>query len=452
MLLEQPHTPMHVGSVYLFKQPTNGEPMTYLRFREHIRSRLHVSRVFRQRLVTLPFNVDRPYWVEDPHFDLELHLPHVGLPKPGNFQALMQLAADIFSRPLDKSRPLWEVTFVDKLDHVEGVPSDAFAIIAKMHHAAIDGVSGDEILGAILDTSTTPRHLVDPHTWHPDEVPSSSELLFTHLGSVAKTPIKLSQFAWQSSQALVSTAMKKFANAKKTGQKVRVKPAPDNLLSSIPTQRRTIYGTDWSLDTIKTMKNAIEGATVNDVMLAVCAGGLRRYLKRHNALPDDPLVAMTPISVRSASESGKGGNRISAMLVSLATQSEHPVDRLLWVQRSTRSSKTYAKAAPVDKLVNQLPSATAALAARLYAQWNLAEHLKPFCNLTISNIPGPQVPLYLHGAELIGQYGAAPIFDGMGLILVIMSYNGRLSLTATSCRGSINERHGCGTGRTKNRT
>ncbi len=430
--LETPRTPMNIGGIYIFDGNTPSGQMNFERFKEHIRSRLHVARAFRQRLIDVPLNLDFPYWIEDPDFELDLHLPHVGLPQPGDRQALMKLAADIFSKPLDRSRPLWEITFVDGLDKIEGVPKHAFAAICKIHHAAVDGVAGEEILSALLDVFPKPRIVEETSAWTPQSVPTEIEVLGKTYSSAIRSPFRFAKLLRQTS-SMIATSISTRLTARFRSPPM-ILSAPKSCFDATLSAQRVIDGTQISLERVKLIKNAIPGATVNDVVLAVCSGALRKYLLDKDALPEESLVSLAPISIRSLNEKGDAGNRISAMLVSLATDEPDPLTRMVRINESTRGAKEYNKAIEAERLMDYLPSATFSLAVRLYTRWHLSDKHNPFFNLVTTNVPGPQIPLYLDGAKLLTQVGIAPIFDGMGLSIVIMSYAGNIGIGAISCK------------------
>lgn len=431
--LETPRTPMNIGGIYIFDGHTPNGLMTYERFKEHIRSRLHVARAFRQRLVDVPMNLDFPYWMDDPDFELDLHLPHVGLPQPGDHQALMKLAADIFSRPLDRSRPLWEITFVDGLDKIEGVPKHAFATICKIHHAAVDGVAGEEILSALLDVFPKPRLVEPTEAWKPPaQIPSDVDMLGKTYASALRSPFRFAKLVRQTASMLTTSISTRLTARFRNPPMIL--SAPKSCFDATLSAQRVVDGTQISLERVKRIKNAVPGATINDVVLAICSGALRKYLLDKEALPETSLVSLAPISIRTLDEKGEAGNRISGMLVSLATDEPDPLARVLRIHESTRGAKEYNKAVEAEKLMDYLPSATFSLAVRLYTRWHLSDKHNPFFNLVTTNVPGPQIPLYLDGSKLLTQIGIAPIFDGMGLSIVIMSYAGNIGIGAISCK------------------
>ncbi len=436
--LESERTPMHIGGVYLIDRAKAGEAFGRATVRDHIRSRLQVARTFRQRLIEVPLALGHPFWIEDPEFDLERHLPHHTLPEPGGKREVMQLAAEIFARPLDRDRPLWEMAFVDGVDTYPGLSQGSVALIARVHHAAVDGMSGAEIMGALLDPSPKGRGALPPDPWKPEPVPGGLSLAARSYGGIGAKSLGLARTLGQT----IGGAGKLLGGAL-TGRVGGIElpmRAPRTPLNATVTDRRSFGGVDFDLGRIKALRSTVPGSTVNDVLLAVCSGALRDWLRAREALPSRSLVAMVPVSVRpAAGAQGELGNQVSAMLVSLATDEPDPHRRLAAIRASTSSAKSYGRALPADRLMDFVPSETAALASRVYLKARLAELHRPFFNLVITNVPGPQIPLYLAGAPVHGHVGMAPVFDGLGLILVIFSLDGRISIGITACRRVLPE-------------
>lgn len=432
LYIESNRAPMHVGGVYIFEPSKDNERFDYYQFRDFIESRLHISRVFRQRLVEAPLDMSHPYWIEDPDFDLEYHLQHVAIPQPGGSKELLDLAARIFSRTMDRKRPLWELTIAEGLN-IEGIPPNSFALITKVHHAAIDGGSGAEMMGALLNPSPAkhPKDSDEHHYWESERIPTGIEIIARNYIKSVGTPIKLAKYLYEAVGNTIDVA--KEAITKWIEPPPMPFTAPTTLFNAPVTAHRIFDGANIPLEQIKKMKN-LANTTVNNVVLAICAGALRRYLKDKNNLPKKPLVAMAPVSVRSEEDKGSMGNKVSAMLVSLATNEDDPFKRLMLIHESATSSKVYSKAIGADKIMDLVPSELAALAARLYTRSKVVEYIRPIYNLVITNVPGPPVPLYMGGAKLLNHYGTAPLVDGAGLLMVVFSYAGNITISATSCR------------------
>jgi len=428
--LESERSPMAIGAVYVIDAKDAPEDFCYQKWRELVKSRLQYSKVFRQRLIEVPWDLSFPYWIRDPDFNLDAHLPFVTLPEPGGMTELMQVAAQEFGQLLDREKPLWEIGFVEGLDKVPGISKGSFALITKVHHAAVDGKAGSEMMTALLDTSAeiAPRDDVD--TWEPEELPSNLDVIAKSWFKIGHKALDLAGFVGK--VAVGAASLRGDARLKKLQPPPRILSAPATIFNQRLSSGRTYFGKNFAFDRIKAVRKAAPGATINDVILAVCAGGLRSYLASHDELPAAPLVAMAPISVRGDDKGA--GNKVSAMLVNLATDMEDAFERLLAIQLNTQSSKVQANALPVDQITDFLPSETLAAAARVYTRTRLGGIHKPFFNVTITNIPGPPIPIYVAGARVHSAFGMAPILDGLGLILVVMSYDGRLSIGISSCK------------------
>lgn len=428
LYLETEKTPMHVGGVYIFDSET--KTFDFEETKRFFEERLHLSRIFRQRLVEVPMDAGHPFWVEDPNFKLDDHISHQELKGEGKLRDLGSLCAKLFSQPLQRDRPLWEIVFITGLKEPHLSPN-AFAMFAKIHHAAIDGGSGVEIMATILSMTEQPFVPAPPETpWKPERIPTAAELVAKSYGSALGTPKKLFQF-------VKNTAARAIDVKKELSENLIAPPplpmaAPKTVFNTIVSGRKQVAAIDISLSIIKKIKNAVPGATVNDVLLSVCAGGLRKYLVRTGRLPMKNLVAMAPISVRQEEETGAMGNKISAMLVDLATNTADPLQRLREINANTRSSKTFSKAIPADQIMEFVPSQLAATAGRVYLKMGLSKLHNPFFNLVITNVPGPPIPLYLNGFKMKNIYGFGPVVHGLGLMVIIFSYAGNVSITVTS--------------------
>lgn len=434
---ESYRTPMHIGGIYIFESSNPDQAFNYEAFKDYMSSYLHRFPVFRQRLVEVPLDLGTPYWIDDPDFEIEHHIEHVALPKPANEQALLDLAARIFSKPLDKNRPLWEVYIVDGLK-VEGIPEGAFAFIPKMHHAAVDGKSGVALMSALFTSSPEATIIPKPKPYVPERIPSDIELLIRNLGSSIEAPFKVAQLIGKTIENTIKSSQQKTGASKKNEKTVKppsMFSAPKTIFNSSITPHRVVAGASLSLERVKAIKNTVKNTTVNDVILCLCAGALRQYLLDKRELPEKSLIAMAPISVRSVNDKGETlGNKISAMLVDLATKESDTYKRLQLINNSTRGSKVQRKAVKAEKLMDYVPSQLEALAIRTYTRMRISELHPPIYNLVITNVPGPSRPLYMHGAKLLKIIGMAPLIDGMGLMVTIFSYNRQLFIGATSCR------------------
>jgi WS/DGAT/MGAT family acyltransferase len=422
LTMETPTTFGHVSGLLLLDPDRSTEPFA-ARLRAVVEARLHLLGPFRWRLVEVPFGLDRPYWVNDPAFDLDLHLREVTLPPPGGDEQLAALVGDLVARPLDRRRPLWE------LHVVHGLASGQVAVLAKMHHAAIDGAAGLELLSALMDLEPEPRDVDPPDAaWEPERVPGEFEMLNRGYLGLLRRPAQLlqaQQRAWKGMSGGVAPTLP-------------ATPAPRTPFNrAITGHRRYAFGT-LPLEAVKAVKNA-HGVTVNDVVLAVCTGAVRRWLLDHDELPGEPLRALVPVSVRAgegASEGDAFGNRISTMVVDLPTDDPDPSGQLERVHDAADAAKQQLEAVPAGLLQDFSLFATPAVmadAARLIASLRLADYVNPPVNLVVSNVPGPGFPLYCAGARLAGMYPASAIGDGMGLNVTVISYLGRLHFGLVAC-------------------
>jgi diacylglycerol O-acyltransferase len=433
LYFETPNAPMHVGGIMIYDQSTApGGKVTFRGILSNFEKRLHLARCFRQRLAYVPFNLDHPYWIEDPDFDLEFHVRHIALPKPGDWRQLCIQAARLHSRPLDHNHPLWEIYVIEGLDNVPELPKGSFAIVFKIHHAAIDGVTGAEIISALHDLDPASEPPQAKKEWSPDSVPGDGELLTRTMFNNVIYPLRLGRIMGESVPAMARLRQELQAREFKTPA-----PVPRTRFNGTVTAHRVLDGRSFDLDTIRGMKNAVKGSTVNDVVLAVCGGALREYLRDKNELPHQSLLAMAPISVRTETQRGTAGNQVSAMVVPLHTDIGNPLERLSAVHEGAAQSKALTQAVGARLLTDYsqfIPSSVAGLAARLYSRFGLANRTNPFFNTVVTNVPGPQQPLYFCGARLVTTYGMGPIGDGLGLIHPVFSYCGQITIAATSCR------------------
>jgi len=428
--LESEHSPMAIGAVYVIDASDAPESFNYDAWYLLVESRLKLSGVFRQRLVEVPLDLSFPYWIRDPGFALEKHLPRVSLPQPGGMKELMQLAAKTWGQMLDRERPLWDITFVEGIDSIEGISKGSFALVTRVHHAAVDGKASTEMMTALLDVTPAIRVIEGEDNWKPEEIPSSLGVITRSWSKAGQKAADLAGFVGKAAVDAVNLRADK--RLKKIEPPPRILSAPPSIFNQTIASERTFWGKNFDFERIRDIRKAMPGVTVNDVVLAICAGGLRAYLLEKDELPAKPLVAMAPISVRG--EEQGAGNQVSAMLVSLATDIDDALQRLTYIRANTQRSKIHASALPANKITEFLPSETLAAAARVYTRTRLGGHHRPFFNVTITNVPGPPVPLYAAGARIHSAFGMAPILDGLGLILVVVSYYGRISIGINSCQ------------------
>jgi WS/DGAT/MGAT family acyltransferase len=432
LYLETPSSHMHVTGVFVLDPSDVEGGLSFDKVHSMVEERLPFAPPFRRRLVEVPLHLTHPVWIEDPSFDIDYHVRRACLPSPGGTAELEAFVGQVVGLPLDRTKPLWELYLV------EGLAGGRLALVTKIHHAAIDGVSGAELSASFLDLEPNPGPRVyDGPEWKPDRMPSDLELLTYAMATLSGHPIA----ALRSARRVVETVLHVSERNKLPG--VHAPPSPFSaprtpLNQAITPHRRVAFG-DVGLDEVKAIKNHF-GCKVNDVVLALSAGMLRRYLEAHGELPEDALVAMVPISMRTEEQKGESGNRISAMLVSLATDVADPAARLKTIAESTRSAKDQEKAIGADVLTDWTEFTFPALmgrAARLVSSTKAFDRLRPMFNVTISNVPGPPFPLYLAGAKLEAMHPVGPIHEGIGLNITVMSYLGRLFFGMLACRETV---------------
>lgn len=449
LLIENATTAGHVGSLILLDPARgSGQALTVERLREVLEPRMHLVGPLRQRLVTVPLGLGRPYWVDDPQFDIEFHLREVSLPDPGDDAQLGEQVSRIHARPLDRTRPLWEMYLIHRLDGVRQ------AIYTKVHHAAIDGVSGAEILATIMDVTVEPRVVEPPSDlWDPPPLPGAGDLLAKGLLSMVRQPLEAArilpatlphladlpgasmvpgaQAISRIGDSLLSAASGGSRGRTLVRRKITTPPTPLN--APITAHRRFAFGS-LPLDEVKTVKNAFS-MTVNDVVMALCATVLRRWLLDHDGLPEVPIVVAVPVSVRGGDGAAEG-NQISIMLVELATHIRDPYARLAAVQAAVAEAKEQFEAVPatiLQDLAAVIPTALSGLAARALFQM-VSMGAFPF-NLFVSNVPGPQLPLYVGGVGVRSIYPVSAITDLTGALnITLFSYDGALDFGLIACR------------------
>jgi diacylglycerol O-acyltransferase / wax synthase len=445
----------HVSGLSIFERPDTPGYDPYQAWRGQLEQRLHLLEPLRRRLAEVPLGLDHPYWVEDPNFDLDFHVRHTAVPPPGRDDQLTRTVARIVGRPLDRRRPLW-LSYV-----IEGLSDNRFAVLTIVHHATVDGASGMELLTIMLDDTPEGIEVPPPEQpWQPERVPTDLELIGRTALTLPRKPARAVLLTAQTARdigtatrnpALVATAdqvrrslrgpLGAVLNLGRNRGEDRDPPPP--LPSVMPPRtpfnrpitphRRLAIGTA-SLDDIKTIKNAF-GATVNDVVMAVCAGGLRRWLEEHDALPDDPLVALVPVSIRTGEETERWTNRVSMLSAILPTDDPDPVSRLRCVHEAMANSKELFQAMPAERLTDFAefpPPAVFARAMRLSARLRLGSRLTPG-NLVISNVPGSRKPLYAAGARLLHYYPVSVIMEGQGLNITVQSYLDKLDFGLLVC-------------------
>jgi diacylglycerol O-acyltransferase / wax synthase len=420
LYMETPTLHMHVAMTAVFDPSTVPGGYSFRRIRQLINDRIPLLPVFQRRLVEVPMRIGHPVWVDDPEFDIDNHLRRAALPSPGGMRELGDFAADVISRQLHRDRPLWEMWIV------EGVEDGKIALVAKMHHSTIDGVSGAELLGVLFDMEAEPPES-PALTERPldSRLPSGAELVSQALMANTVRPFDMTRMALRTVRSILDVSRIRRGRSAKGALPLT---APRTSINAAIHARRRVAFAAASLADAKALKNKM-GTTVNDVVLAMCTGALRTYLLAGDELPDIPLVSVVPVSVTPDVAELKGSNKVSAMFVQLPTELDDPLERLRAIHEGTKGAKEEHHALGATTLQNWAEHATPnvfAVAARLYTGMRLADRHRPVANLVVSNVPGPDFPLYLGGSQLLGMFPLGPVMDGMGLNITIMSYMGVL--------------------------
>lgn len=427
---ESPTSPMHIATLTIVEGS-----IEFNDFKEIVASKLHLIPKFRKKLLNVPLNLDYPYWVDDPNFDIDLHINRLKLPDPANWKTLREMTSSIFSSPLDLRRPLWSIDFIEGLDEVSQVPKGSIAIVSKIHHVMIDGSSGVGIMSILFDKNEEDKNKKPspPKPYEPEPLPDEINLLIKSTYGFFKNPLKVPKLIGETAYSFLKVKMNSQLRVKKSSLKSTY-ATPKTIFNESVSPKRTWGTAILSFERINTLRKIMD-VSVNDLILAICAGAIRRYLEEREKLPVQPLVANVPISIRVKGEEHEMNNQISNMFVKIGTHIKNPIERLEFIHEQTSLGKSKHKAVgakALSKMADAVPFGLANLAASLYSKYNIKEFHRPPFNVTITNVPGPQNPLYLKGHKVVGIFGLTPVLDGFGLIIAAFSYNGLVSITTTS--------------------
>jgi diacylglycerol O-acyltransferase / wax synthase len=421
LYLETRNMHLHVVAAIVIDPSTMEGGYSFRKIKETVGERLHLVPQLRRRLVTVPFNLGHPMWIEDEDFDLDVHIRRIGCPAPGAEEEFAEVVGDIAGRPLERSHPLWEMWIV------EGLENGLVGVVVKMHHSTVDGVSGANLLVHFLDLQPSPPPKPAPEQeWRAERKPSGVTLATGALASRAARPARLAK--------QTASSMLRFGNimfrrwVQRTPGMATPLTAPRTSFNTTITSHRKVAFTQIPLEDVKEIKRAV-GCTVNDAVLTIASGALRSYLEGNDEHPDRSLIAVVPVSVRARDEDSPGANKVSALFSSLATDVDDPMERLTRIHEANLGAKGEHGAIGAHFLRDWGELAapnTFSLAARLYSRMHLAERHPVIHNLIISNVPGPPVPLYFAGARLVALYPLGPIFDGAALNITVVSYRDTL--------------------------
>lgn len=456
LVMETPNTYGHVNGLSIYERPSpDFDPF------HTVRERLNVMvghlEPLRRKLVEVPFELDRPYWIEDKDFDIDYHVRHIGLAPPGAADQLAEQVARIVGRKMDRNRPLWEAYVI------EGLADGRWALLQKTHHATIDGASGVIMLKMFTDDTPDAVWGYEEQPWEGEDPPPRGELLQKAMRNIALNPIRGMRLGLSmvrdaadaagvaSVSGVVSTARRQLGTIGRrndpshdpagSGASVNIplSPAPPTPWNHSVTPHRRFAMRSMQLSNLKVLKDAT-GGTLNDVVMAVCTGALREYLIRHDALPDSPLRAMVPVSIRTGKESDPWTNRVSAIVAELPTEVEDPVERVARCRDAMLAAKRQFELVPAEALAEATTYSSpvvAASAIRLVSRLKLADRMSLPVNVVISNVPGPREPLYFAGAKLDAYIPVSTISDGVGLNITVHSYEDRMDFGLISDRELI---------------
>ena len=416
LYFETPAGHMHVGGLMLVDPSTMTKPYSYQDFHDYIESRMFLVPPFRRKLATVPMHLARPYWVEDKNFDLDAHLHRITVPAPGGDKETAELVGDLLSSKLDQSRPLWEMWVV------EGRKDGLIGIVSKAHHSTIDGVTGANMMAELFDLEpdAPPRTEKSADIWEPERAPGDWELVGRALLDTIGRPFSVAKLI----PGTLMGAMK-LIDRRQKGAVGMPAPftAPRTSFNATITPHRSVAYTSVSLDDVKTVKNAF-GVKVNDVVLAIASGALRRYLSARDELPERSLISAIPVSVHDRLEGAEGTTKVSFMFSSLASDVDDPGERLRLIAATMEGAKEDHELVGASLLQDWAAHAapnTFSLAARIYSSLRLSERHPVVHNLIISNVPGPPIPLYFNGARLVVLHPLGPVMDGAGLNVTVLS-------------------------------
>jgi WS/DGAT/MGAT family acyltransferase len=423
--------PMHIGALMIYDQSElPGGKLRFKEILEHVEGRLHMSSVFRRRLARVPFDIDRPYWIDDPDFDLEFHIRHIALPEPRDWRQLCIEAARLWSRGVDTSRPLWEWWVIEGLDNVEGVPPGSFAVLFKLHHSAVDGKAGREMIDVAHDLE--PGATVPPpdKPWRPDRAPNEAQLLAMAMGNNIMQPYRFARTL----QDTMPIVRETFMRGLRDNPMFTDGGVPATRLNGTITPHRVHDSRRFALDDLRRIKGAVPGATINDVVVAIVGGAMREYLTIHDDLPEQSLVAGCPISIRPPDAAGDAGNQVAVAMVPMSTDVSDPLERLREIHKVTTVKKEFTHAVPAHVLTDYaqyVPGTLTMLAARASTRAVLS---RPTCNTVITNVPGWREPLYFCGARMVRYDPMGPVTNGMGIIHPVGSYLGEVVVSFDAAR------------------
>jgi WS/DGAT/MGAT family acyltransferase len=454
LYMETPTTYGHVNGLSIYERPSP-DYRPYDMVRERIGAMVGHLEPLRRRVVDVPFGLDHPYWVDDPHFDLDYHIREIGLAPPGTADQLAEQVARIIGRHMDRRHPLWEIYVI------EGLGDGRWALLTKFHHATVDGAAGVIMLKLMTDESADASFPFAPIEWEGGEIPSDSELLKRTVNHLVANPVKSARLSLRvlrnmaeaagvdsvsgaatRAREVIASAAGRSEEAEALSDQLRrvsmpLTSAPDTPWNKAVGPHRRFAMRSTALSNIKVLKDAT-GGTVNDVVMAICAGALREYLLRHDALPAEPLRAMVPVSIRTGLEDDPWTNRVSSIFAELPTDCDDPIERVQRCREAMEDAKHQLDLVPADALMSATDVTSPVVAtSAIRLQARLSNRLKLPVNVVVSNDPGPREPLYFAGAKLENYIPVSTIANGVGLNITVHSYEDNLDFGLVADRDLV---------------
>jgi diacylglycerol O-acyltransferase len=438
--LEHGNQYMHVAGLGIYDPST--APGHFVRFKDILKffeSRLDTAPVFRRRLVTVPLDLDRPYWIEDERVDVEYHVRHIALPQPGDWRQLFIQVARIHSRPLDRSKPLWEAYVIEGLDNIPGIPKGSFAFYTKFHHAAIDGESGTEVVKAVHSTSPEEEPSSTKKARIRDREPLAAELYArAFVNSLQRVP-RAAQFSLATARRLAGmgagymgqlTAMLQEADLPSVETvRSKLRRPPKTRFSGKVSAHRVVEVIPLPLADMKRIRKNVEGATINDIFLATVGGTLNKYLGSKGELPDRTMTAQVPMTLRGEDKGGDVGNQIGVATMPVHSEIADPLERMAAIRVGADKAKAVVSVVGKD-LSKHIYDLLPAAASELFT----TKVMLPTMNVVVSNVRGPDIPLYLAGARLVSFSPVSIAMNGLGLNITGFSYHGTMWVCSVACR------------------
>ena len=430
LYLEGPTVPLHVTGLLLLDPSTAPKGFSFDKLRRYIAGRLDLMPALRRRLVEVPLAIDYPCWIEDPGFDLDDHLHHHILSGTGPTGTLAGFTGEFATTRLARDRPLWDLVLV------EGLDDGNVAVIMKMHHCIVDGISGMDVMAHLLDLTPSPKPRRRVPDWQPDRIPNTGEVIADATWSRVTSPLRPVRAAASTASSLAQMARtalrRRLGGADAVAHPLNAPRVRFN--ASISADRVVAFGRA-PLEDLKAIRRAF-GVTINDVVLAACTYGLRSYLETHDHLPDRSLVCSVPVSTHGHGNPDRASNQVSTMFVNLPVHLADPVDQLRLIHAGSLGAKEVQQSAGTEMIsdvIELIPASMFHLATRLYSEAGLADRLAPVHNLIVSNVVGSPVPLYLAGAQVVAMFPFGPLMEGAGLNITVLSNSGEMNIGLIAC-------------------